>query len=94
MRFTNLIGRVVAIIVLAPSGLATAQSGAVVETGIFHGVVHKTTGRATIYDSPNGQILRLTRFTTSNGPNLHVLLIAASDAQDDENFAGKEHRTC
>jgi hypothetical protein len=52
--------------------------------------VHKTTGRATIYDSSNGHVLRLTHFTTSNGPNLHVLLIAANDAQDDENFLTKK----
>ena len=31
-------------------------------------------------------MLRLTHFATSNGPNLHLILIAASDAQDDENF--------
>lgn len=89
MRFARLIGPAVAITFVA-SGLAMAQSGAVVETGTFHGVVHKTTGRATIYDSSNGHVLRLTHFTTSNGPNLHVLLIAANDAQDDENFLTKK----
>ena len=30
-------------------------------------------------------MLRLTHFSTSNGPNVHVLLIAAEDAKDDEN---------
>jgi hypothetical protein len=30
--------------------------------------------------------LRLTNFKTSNGPDVHVILIAATDAQDDENF--------
>jgi hypothetical protein len=33
--------------------------------------------------------LRLTHFKTSNGPNVHVILIAATDAQDDENFLKK-----
>ncbi len=30
--------------------------------------------------------LRLTNFKTSNGPDVHVLLIAANDAQDNDNF--------
>ena len=30
--------------------------------------------------------LRVTSFKTSNGSDLHVLLIAADDAQDDHNF--------
>lgn len=33
--------------------------------------------------------MRLTHFKTSNGPNVHVILIAATDAQDDENFLKK-----
>jgi hypothetical protein len=88
MKFTKLIGPVVAL-TFAVSGLAMAQSGAVVETGSFHGAVHKTAGRATIYKSSNGNVLRLTHFATSNGPDLHVLLIAANDAQDNENFLTK-----
>jgi hypothetical protein len=31
-------------------------------------------------------VLRITHFKTSNGPNVHVLLIAATDARDDENL--------
>ena len=34
-------------------------------------------------------MLRLTHFKTSNGPNLHVLLIAATDAEDNDNFLKK-----
>jgi hypothetical protein len=63
-----------------------AQAGSIVATGTFHGVVHKTSGRATVYQSADGDVLRLTHFATSNGPNLHVILIAAPDAQDNENF--------
>ncbi len=63
-----------------------AQSGAILLTGTFHGAVHKTSGRATVYQSDRGDVLRLTHFSTSNGPNVHVLLIAAADAKDDENF--------
>jgi hypothetical protein len=57
------------------------------ETGTFHGKVHQTSGRATIYQEPNGKlVLRLTNFKTSNGPDVHVILIAAKDADDDANF--------
>jgi Electron transfer DM13 len=57
------------------------------ETGTFHGKVHQTSGRATIYQEPDGKlVLRLTNFKTSNGPDVHVILIAAKDADDDANF--------
>jgi hypothetical protein len=69
---------------------AMAQTGNVVATGTFHGAAHKTSGRATVYQSPSGEVLRLTHFATSNGPNLHVILIAASDAVDNENFLDKK----
>jgi Electron transfer DM13 len=57
------------------------------ETGTFHGKVHSTSGRATIYqEEGRKRILRLTDFKTSNGPDVHVILIAAKDADDDANF--------
>jgi len=57
------------------------------ETGTFHGKVHQTSGRATIYQEQDGRlVLRLTHFKTSNGPDVHVILIAAKDADDDANF--------
>jgi Electron transfer DM13 len=57
------------------------------ETGTFHGDVHKTSGRATIYREKDGKlVLRLTNFKTSNGPDVHVILIAAKDADDNANF--------
>ena len=69
--------------VLAEEG-KTAKA---VETGTFHGKVHSTTGRATIYQEEDGKlVLRLTRFKTSNGPDVHVVLIAGTDAEDDANF--------
>jgi pentapeptide MXKDX repeat protein len=56
-------------------------------TGKFHGKVHKTDGRATIYQGADGKlVLRLTKFTTSNGPDVHVILVATTDAMDDANF--------
>ena len=63
-------------------------------TGTFHGKVHETSGRATVYQQADGKkILRLTRFKTSNGPDVHVILVAAKDAADNDNFiSGKvEH---
>jgi len=65
-----------------------AQTGAkTLETGTFHGKVHNTSGRATIYREGDGKlVLRLTHFKTSNGPDVHVVLIAQKDADDDANF--------
>ena len=73
---------------------AHAQNVGPIETGTFHGQLHSTTGRAAIYQQPDGKrILRLTNFKTSNGPDVHVILIAAKDAQDNENFLnGKVER--
>jgi lipopolysaccharide export LptBFGC system permease protein LptF len=57
------------------------------ETGTFHGKIHSTSGRATIYQEEDGSfLLRLTNFKTSNGPDVHVILIAVKDADDDANF--------
>jgi pentapeptide MXKDX repeat protein len=63
------------------------EKGKTLETGTFHGKVHNTSGRATIYREDSGKlVLRLTNFKTSNGPDVHVILIAAKDADDDANF--------
>jgi hypothetical protein len=62
------------------------EKGKPLYTGKFHGRVHKTEGRATIYQDSNGKLLlRLTGFKTSNGPDVHVVLVAAKDASDDAN---------
>ena len=56
-------------------------------TGTFHGKVHQTSGRATVYQQADGKyLLRLTNFKTSNGPDVHVILVATKDAADDANF--------
>lgn len=69
---------------------AHAQNAGPIETGTFHGQLHATSGRAAIYQQPDGnRILRLTNFKTSNGPDVHVILVAAKDAQDNENFLNK-----
>jgi hypothetical protein len=56
-----------------------------VAAGQFHSVAHETHGTATIQDVGGGRrVLRLTDFTTSNGPDVRVYLVAAADASDNE----------
>ena len=72
---------------LQPGAHAQEGNTKTLETGTFHGKVHNTSGRATIYQQKDGGLLlRLTNFKTSNGPDVHVILIAAKDADDDANF--------
>ena len=72
---------------LRPAVNAQDSKAKTLETGTFHGKVHSTSGRATIYREQDGKlVLRLTNFKTSNGPDVHVILIAAKDADDDANF--------
>ena len=52
-------------------------------SGQFKGYAHETEGTATIYSMDGKRILRLTNFKTSNGPDVHVYLVAAPDARDD-----------
>ena len=62
---------------------ADASSTQVVDSGAFYGVMHPTTGTATIYRVGNrDRVLRFTNFRTSNGPDVHVNLVAADDARD------------
>jgi hypothetical protein len=62
-----------------PGGLS-AQA---VESGRFYSILHPTEGTATIFQLGDGtRILRLTSFRTSNGPDVHVYMVAADDAKD------------
>jgi Electron transfer DM13 len=55
------------------------------ESGKFHSVAHATSGTATVYQLADGtRLLRFTDFKTSNGPDVHVYLVAADDASDNE----------
>ena len=60
-------------------------------TGKLEGKVHHTSGRATVYRTAEGQeYLRLSDFTTSIGPDVHVLLVRAEDqALDGEIVKGE-----
>jgi hypothetical protein len=52
-------------------------------SGQFYSILHPTAGTATIYQTGDGaRILRFTNFSTSNGPDVHVYLVAADDAKD------------
>jgi hypothetical protein len=60
-------------------------SQTILSSGAFHGVAHNGSGNASIYQLSDGKrILRFTNFRTSNGPDVHVYLIAANDATDSE----------
>jgi len=49
-------------------------------TGTLEGKAHPTSGRATIYQYSEGKsFLRLSDFTTSNGPDVHVVLLKAEE---------------
>jgi hypothetical protein len=54
-------------------------------SGQFHSGAHETKGTATVFQLADGKkTLRLTDFATSNGPDVHVYLVAAGDAKDDD----------
>ena len=54
-------------------------------SGQFHSGAHETKGMATVFQLADGKkTLRLTNFATSNGPDVHVYLVAAQDAKDND----------
>jgi len=62
----------------APASLSSEPEA--LYTGRLEGKIHQTSGRATIYKTSDGKrYLRLSDFTTSNGPDVHVLLVRAGD---------------
>jgi len=63
-----------------PAPFASSSDSQPLYTGLLTGVVHPTSGRASIYQIDDGkQYLRLTDFTTSNGPDVHVVLAQSTD---------------
>jgi hypothetical protein len=64
---------------------SVANANPLLENGTFHRVAHAGKGTASIYQLPDGKrILRFTNFETSNGPDVHVYLVAANDAKDSD----------
>ncbi|MGB2602598.1 MAG: DM13 domain-containing protein [Candidatus Sulfotelmatobacter sp.] len=52
-------------------------------SGQFYSILHPTAGTATIYQMGDGtRVLRFTDFSTSNGPDVHVYMVASGDAKD------------
>ena len=69
----------------APLTMGQGAAAQVLETGTFHDVAHTGKGTATIHQLADGKrVLRFTNFETSNGPDVHVYLVAAGDATDSE----------
>src|SRR3954466_12061541 len=67
--------------------VAAAQSvpNRALVSGTFHSIAHETRGTATVLLLADGRrVLRLTEFATSNGPDVRVYLVAATDASDNE----------
>jgi Electron transfer DM13 len=66
----------------------TTQGGSSAQplvAGQFYSILHPTAGTATIYRMGDGtRVLRFTNFTTSNGPDVHVYMVASDDAKDIE----------
>ena len=57
-------------------------------SGQFHSGAHETKGTATVFQLADGKkTLRLTDFATSNGPDVHVYLVAADDAKDNDTIS-------
>jgi hypothetical protein len=73
---------------VAQATSVTMSKGAATEvlgTGDFRGLAHETKGAATVHQLADGKrILRLSNFETSNGPDVHVYLVAAEVAKDNE----------
>jgi hypothetical protein len=67
----------------APSRSDGAESG-VVLSGQFRSYAHETVGTAAVHKLGDQRVLRLTGFSTSNGPDVRVYLVAANDATDNE----------
>jgi Electron transfer DM13 len=56
-------------------------------TGSFHSNAHETSGRATIYQQPNGsRVLTLSNFATANEAGLEVLLLDGAIPVDGQHF--------
>jgi hypothetical protein len=66
-----------------PAGETNSSNLQALASGSFHSILHPTQGTATIYRVGDGsRVLRFTNFSTSNGPDVHVYMVAANDAND------------
>jgi Electron transfer DM13 len=66
-----------------PAAASSSSDLQALESGSFHSILHPTQGIATVYRAGDGgRVLRFTNFSTSNGPDVHVYMVAANDAND------------
>ncbi len=71
--------------VAAQSAVAGMEAeSSVLLSGQFRSRAHETIGTAAVHELGGRRVLRLTGFSTSNGPDVRVYLVAANDAADDE----------
>ena len=69
-----------------------SAAGSQLAAGQFHSGAHETKGMATVFQLADGKkALRLTNFQTSNGPDVHVYLVAAQDAKDNDRVTKAEY---
>lgn len=70
-----------------PAPFAANSDSQPLYTGLLTGKAHPTSGRASIYQMADGKrYLRLTDFTTSNGPDVHVVLAESGDQNLTKDF--------
>ena len=70
---------------------ASAAMSNQLAAGEFHSGAHETKGNAAVFQLADGKkTLRLTNFATSNGPDVHVYLVAAADAKDNDSVTKAE----
>jgi hypothetical protein len=66
-----------------PTATTAGSPAQTLSSGNFYSILHPTQGTATIYRFADGsRILRLTNFKTSNGPDVHLYMVADDDAKD------------
>ena len=74
-----------------PAPFASSADPQPLYTGLLAGRAHPTSGRASIYQTPDGKReLRLTDFTTSNGPDVHVVLAQSTGGNLQQTFVKGE----
>ncbi|MBJ8099738.1 DM13 domain-containing protein [Bacillus cereus group sp. N11] len=64
----------------------------VISAGQFQNGVHETTGTATIYQLADGKrVLRLSNFSTSNGPDVRVVLVPTDRLKNNEDVKNHQY---
>jgi hypothetical protein len=70
-----------------PAPFGTSADLQPLYTGLLAGRAHPTSGRASVYQSPDGKRdLRLKDFMTSDGPDVHLVLAQSSDEKLGQDF--------